>query len=53
MGEAMNAKVIIEKVFFTESKQLFTFSELETDSLLVPTQILDCITWLQIENFNK
>lgn len=44
--------VSIEKVFFADNRQLFTFSELQTDSLNVPAKILDCITWLKMKQNN-
>lgn len=47
---ALSVKSIdIEKAFFSDKATLFNYSELETDSLLVPDKILDCITWLTLE----
>jgi hypothetical protein len=39
----------VEKVFFTDKKELFLNSKIESDSLEIPDKILDCITWMNIK----
>jgi hypothetical protein len=39
----------VEKVFFTDKKELFLASKIESDSTAIPDRILDCITWILIK----
>lgn len=38
--------VSVEKVFLTDSKDVYNISKIETDSSQVPEQLLDCQTWI-------
>jgi len=42
--------VSIEKTFFTSKSELCKYALLETDSTAIPEKILDCITWVQLQN---
>jgi len=39
----------VEKVFFTTPKNFEHYSKIETDSARIPTQILDCQTWIKMK----
>lgn len=43
------SSVRIEKTFFTTKDELLKNATLVTDTNLIPTRILDCITWLQLQ----
>jgi hypothetical protein len=46
-------QVIVEKVFFTDKKDLYISSLVKTDSSEIPPRLLDCITWLQVEKIKQ
>lgn len=39
----------VEKVFFTTPQSFRGYSKIETDSASIPTQILDCQTWVKMK----
>lgn len=40
--------VSIEKLFLTSEEDLYWASKIETDTLIVPDKILDCMTWVTL-----
>lgn len=40
--------ISVEKVFFTDKKEVYTYSLIESDSSVIPNKILDCLLWVNV-----
>jgi hypothetical protein len=42
-------RVSIEKLFYTTKKELLNLNVLEKDTAIIPSKIVDCITWVRLK----